>query len=210
MPHFIAPSSRPSVASARRSAWRAAATLAALAALALAGPAFALPPANADRGGDPAPKPLLSRPVPAPAAAALPDTSALLPAGDYVLRLTLKGETLAQPVKLGRSGGSVNATVGDGAMLSGTLDATGRLQLAGGNSTDRLELGALVANRRASGQAQLGRGASRMNGSFTLDPVVQGARKLAEFGAPKPKAGGDGFFERIGKAWSCLTNWSSC
>lgn len=212
MTHFIAPSSSPSAAA--RLAVRAALSLTRALTLtfALAAPAFALPPANADRGGDPAPKPLLSRPAPAPkpATAAAPDTVALLPPGLYVLRLTLKGETMEQPLKIVRSGVAVTAAMGGNDTLSGTLDPSGRLQLVGGNATDRIELGAVVANGRASGQAQLGRGANRMNGSFTLDLAAQGAGKLAQYGAPKPKAGGDGFFERIGKAWSCLTNWSSC
>lgn len=217
MCHAVASSSRLATASARRSVWRtgvasAAATLAAVAALALAGPAFALPPANADRAVDPPPKPLLSKPAPAPkpATAAAPDTVALLPPGLYVLRLTLKGETMEQPLKIVRSGVAVTAAMGGSDTLSGTLDPSGRLQLAGGNATDRIELGATVANGRASGQAQLGRGANRMNGSFTLDLAAQGASKLAEYGAPKPSAGGGGFFERLGKAWSCLKNWSSC
>ena len=221
MCHAVASSSRLATAWARRNVWRAAATraaaaavaaVAAVAALALAGPAFALPPANADRADDPRPKPLLSRPAPAPkpATAAAPDTVALLPSGLYVLRLTLRGETIEQPLKIVRSGVAVTAAMGGSDTLSGTLHPSGRLQLVGGNATDRIELGATVANGRASGQAQLGRGANRMNGSFTLDLAAQGAGKLAQYGAPKPKAGGDGFFERVGKAWSCLTNWSSC
>ncbi len=205
MPVFVA--SRPCAPTSplRRRVSRVA--TAALGLLILAGPAQALPTANVDRA-DVAPKPLLSKPVPAPAPAALPDTSALLPAGEYVLRLTLKGETLAQPVKVGRTGGHVSAVVGGSETLRGTLDAAGRLQLAGGNATDRLELGATVANRRASGQAQLGRGANRMNGSFTLDPAVQGAKKMKEYQAPGTAAAECGFFCKLGKAWDGLTKWA--
>jgi hypothetical protein len=190
-------------------------TVAALLACWLATASFALPQANKETGGDPAPKALLPKPPPAAAAAAaapLPDTTALLPSGEYLLRLTLKGETLAHPVKIGRNGGSVNAAMGGGEVLSGTLDPAGKLHLAGGNASDRIDLSATVVNRRAAGQAQLGRGANRMNGSFTLDPAVQGAKKLQEYGAPKPsKAGTEcGFFCRMGKAWDCLKNWSKC
>ena len=208
MSRFAVPSSGPPAAAARCCAARALAAL--LATVILAGPAMALPQANADRGGDPAPKPLLSKPPQPPAPAPAADTVALLPPGVYLLRLTLKGETLTREVKIVRSGVAVTAALGGSDSLNGTLDSAGRLQLAGGNATDRIELGATVANRRASGQAQLGRGASRINGSFTLDSAAQGASKLAEYGAPKPKAGGDGFFERLGKAWNCLKNWSTC
>ena len=175
-------------------------------------PAFALPPAGADRGGDPPPKPLLSRPAPAPqpmaVAAAPADTVALLPPGPYVLRLTLKGETLERPVKIVRGGTAVTAALGGTDTLSGSLTPAGQLQLAGGNATDRIELAATVAGGRASGQAQLGRGSNRMNASFTLDPL-SGMGKMKEYGAPSPKSN-EGFFDRLAKAWNCLKNWSTC
>ena len=187
-----------------------AAVLSALCTLLLSAPALALPPANAERGGgDPAPKPLLSRPAPTPqpVVAAPADTVALLPPGQYLLRLTLKGETLERTVKIVRGGTAITAALGADT-LSGSLTPGGQLQLAGGNATDRIELTANVAGGRASGQAQLGRGGNRMNASFTLDPL-SGSSKLKEYGAPAPKAGG-GFFEQLGKAWSCLKNWSTC
>jgi len=175
---------------------------------------LALPPVGTERGGgDPAPRPALLKPAPAPApgapAGTLPDTAALLPAGDYVLKLTFKEDTMSHPVKIVRNGGRLTASVGGSETLSGTLDPAGKLQIAGGNGTDRLELLATVQNRRANGSAQLGRGVSRMNGSFTLDPAT-GARKLQEYGAPKKGAPECGFFCRVGKAWDCLKNWSKC
>jgi len=176
--------------------------------------ALALPPAGTERGGgDPAPRPALLRPVPAPAPAGatstLPDTSALLPPGDYVLRLTLKQDTMSHPVKIARNGGGVTANVGGAETLTGTLDPAGKLLIAGGNGTDRLELAATVQNRRASGNAQLGRGVNRLAGRFTLDPAT-GARKLQEYGAPKKPGPDCGFFCKLGKAWDCLGNWSKC
>ena len=183
-----------------------------LSTLLAAAPAFALPPAGADRGGDPPPKPLLSRPEPAPqpvaVAAAPADTVALLPPGQYVLRLTLKGETLERPVKIVRGGTAVTAALGGADTLSGSLTPAGQLQLAGGNATDRIELAATVAGGRASGQAQLGRGGSRMNATFTLDPL-SGMGKMKEYGAAGPKTN-EGFFDRLAKAWNCLKNWSTC
>ncbi len=170
--------------------------------------AFALPPVNAERGGDPAPRPLLPRAAPAHVVAAPADTVALLPPGNYVLRLTLKGETLERPVKIVRGGTAVTAAFSGAETLSGSLNAAGQLQLRGGNATDRIELAATVAQGRASGQAQLGRGNNRLAGSFTLHPL-SGSAKLQEYGAPKPKSN-EGFFDRLSKAWSCLKNWSTC
>ncbi len=191
-------------------------TLAALAVIGAATFAVALP--RTDAPNDPAPKPSLLKPLPPPApapaatAAALPDTSALLPAGNYTLRLSLQQDTLVQSAKLSRNGGLVSVTIGAAnETLSGTLDAAGNLKLSGGSANDRLDLAATVQNRRASGSAQVGRGSNRMTGSFTLDPDSQ-ARKLQEFKQPTAPSGGSecGFFCKVGKAWGCLKNWSSC
>lgn len=149
-------------------------TLTATAVLTVGNIAMALPIAG---GGDVAPKPLLTRPPATKTAAPLPDTTALLPAGKYTLSLTLKQKTLTGPAELTRSGGAVTATLSPNETLTGTLDASGRLQLAGGSGADSLRLtAATVQNHRAAGPVQAGVGATQLTGSFTLDPVT-GARK---------------------------------
>lgn len=183
--------------------------------LALAVPAsFGLPKADMEgKGGDPAPRLLTPKPATAPAtspASALPDTAALMPGGKYILRITLRGDTKTYPVSIGRSGGLVNAALGGSDTLNGTLDPAGKLQLVGGNGTDRLELSAIVQNRRASGQTQLGRGAQKLVGSFTLDPAPTGvSKKMKEYVAPGP-APKCGFWCEMDKAWSCVKNWGNC
>lgn len=184
---------------------------------AFAGAALALAPTDPDgaKGVDRAasrPRLLNKPPATTPAPVALPDTSALLPSGLYTLRLTVKGETLEESIKLVRNGGKVQAALGNNETIEGTLDPSGHLVLAGGNGAERIDLAGSVLNRRGSGSARLGRGASQMAGSFTLDPEAAGARKLQEYGAPKkPKKNPDcGFFCRLGKAWDCLKNWTTC
>ena len=148
-------------------------TLAGTALLIAGNIAMAVPIAG---NGDVAPKPLLTHPAAVTSAAALPDTTALLPAGKYPLGLTLKQKTLTGPADITRSGGAVTATLSPNETLTGTLDPSGRLQLAGGSGADSLRLSATVQNHRAAGPVQAGMGATQLAGSFTLDPVT-GARK---------------------------------
>jgi hypothetical protein len=166
--------------------------------------AQALPAAGGQQGGgDPAPKPLLSKPPaaqPATRPVAVADTTAMLPPGKYTLALTLKQKTLTGPVEIARSGVSVTATMSPNESLSGTLDASGKLQLSGGSGADSLQLAATVQSQRAVGSVRAGLGATQLAGSFTLDPVT-GARKPMQVwgtdqGSPAapPPAPGCGFW----------------
>lgn len=190
------------------------------AALAVAGIAQALPRADQEGGTvDPtgrkpvARTPVAPPPAPAPAPAplpALPDTTALLPNGNYVLVVNLRQGSMLEPAQVLRNGGYITIALGVNESLRGTLDPNGRLHLDGNDATDRLDLDGSVIGMRANGTARLGRGANRIDGSFTLEPVTQ-ARKLQEYGAPRrPPKNDCGFFCSIKKAWSCLTNWASC
>jgi hypothetical protein len=157
----------------------------------------------------PAPRPLAAPPK--TSAPTLADTSALLPAGNYRLAITLRGETHAEDALIARTGGALTVALSDGARLQGSLLPDGTLQLQGTGNNNALKLTGAVSQRRGAGQVHLARGAQSMAGRFTLDPQT-GARKLREYEAPKTggAASDCGFFCRMGKAWECLSNWSKC
>ncbi len=157
--------------------------------------------------GKPLPETPLVRPGTAPA-----DTTALLPAGSYSLEISFKGESMKLSSTITRNGTVVTAVVGAKESLMGTLDPSGKLRLQGDNSKDRLELSATVQNQRASGQAQLGRGNTRLLGTFTLAPELHNAKELPVYTPPgKPAPAPEcGFWCRVGKAIDCAKNWSAC
>lgn len=156
-------------------------------------------------------KPLPDAPLVRPGTASA-DTTALLPAGRYSLEISFKGESMKQSATITRNGTVVTAVVGVNESLMGSLDASGKLRLQGDNSKDRLELSATVQNQSASGQAQLGRGSTRLLGSFTLAPELHNAKELPVYTPPgKPAPAPEcGFWCKVGKAIDCAKNWSSC
>jgi hypothetical protein len=183
-----------------------------VAALALCTSALALQPTGTERGGgDPAPRPALLKPAPKPALtppAPLPDTSALMPSGMYQMRLTIGPKSMDGPVKITRNGASVVATMGVNETLTGTLDPTGKLLLAGASGADQLSLTGAVQSHRGSGSVELNRGSTRKTGNFSLDPE-SGARKLQQWktdeGSPAaPPTGGSscGFWCSFKKMFS--------
>ena len=178
------------------------------AALLLWGSALALPTTSTERGGgDPAPKPALLKPPPtaAPATAALPDTTALLPSGKYVLRLTMNQTSKEHLVLVARNGGAVTLAVDSNETLAGTLDPTGKLQLTGTSAGDQIALAATVQSRHAAGTARVSRGNNSRAGNFTLDPESTVARKpMKQYEAPgTPKAPECGFWCTV-KSWFTL------
>lgn len=91
-----------------------------------------------------------------------------LPAGPYVLSLTLAGEKFQTNVQLNRSGPSIDFTIDSDAAVKGTIDNSGTLQLQLTSSAGVLTMRGSSQQSGASGNVLAGPGTNVAVGRFEL------------------------------------------